>query len=182
MKKLLIASIIGLLPAVISASERKINCDDFAKHIENELKKKEHGMNGFYGAYYYQKTNFFGMPVGKPELCTSYFINGTCEVTYKKRNCKAAGEEGDSYAIILLPGRIALFKQYHNALKQCAETSEDSCPLAAQTMRKLEEKMDMCSQCIDLYNQGKAEASKKDKEEKVRKDAFDKLINDTNKK
>ena len=48
-------------------------------------------------------------------------------------------------------------------------------------MRKLEEKMDMCSQCIDLYNQGKAEASKKDKEEKVSKDAFDKLINDTNK-
>ena len=150
MKKLLIASIIGLLPAVISASERKINCDDFAKHFENELKKKEHGMNGFYGAYYYQKTNFFGMPVGKPELCTSYFINGTCEVTYKKRNCKAAGEEGDSYAIILLPGRIALFKQYHNALKQCAETSEDSCPLAAQTMRNLKKKW-ICARNALIY-------------------------------
>ena len=173
MKKILmLTTVIGLLSTAIFASEKKINCDELARHIESKVTKEEHSDIGrFFGAFY-----------SGNELMSSYFINGSSEITYKICSCYSAGQKDDSTAIKLLPDRIKLFQQYQNALKRCDESSQTPSKLAFVTRHSLSDRMHMSSQCIALYEKGKIEANQKHKEEVVKKETFENFIHDANKK
>ncbi len=181
MKKLLIAFMIGLLPAVISAQEKQINCDDLAAHIEDRIWGMEHyGDGSDAGVFYNQDKN------GLKRLAVHFRIKTTGPLThFRSIDCKAAGEENNQNASHKLFGSIAQFKQFQKALDQCVENSGTSCPEASHTLSMLQEKMNMYSQCIALFKEGQASraaALKKDEEAKAKREAFDKFINDVNEK
>jgi hypothetical protein len=168
MKKILrITTILGLLPVVIFASEKQVNCDDLARHIKSEVAQLEHGGIRFFGAYYCRN-----------ELRSSFWT----AAEYRTSGCKEAGRDRDSSAIKILPGRITLFQRYQNALKRCVGASEISSSLASQTIKDLQEKLDMSSQCIALYNEGVAEVLKEKQEKTAKREALETYIRDSNKK
>jgi hypothetical protein len=171
-KTLRITIILGLLPAVIFASEKQINCDDLALHIKSEVAQAEYSGSGrSFGVYYCRN-----------ELRSSYFVNDSAEVRYKDFGCKEAGRYGKLDAITILPDRITLFQKYQNALKRCVEASETPSSLASQTIQDLQKKMDMSSQCIVLCNEGVAEVLKEKQEKTAKREALETYIRDSNKK
>ena len=180
MKKLLIALMIGL-PAVICAQEKPINCDDLAHHIEDWIWGIEHyGDGSDAGVFYKQDKN------GLKRLAVHFRIETTGPLThFRSIDCKAAGEQNNQNASHKLFDSIAQFKQFQKALNQCVENSGTSCPEALHTLNMLQEKMDMYSHCIALFNEGhatRAAALKKAAEAKAKEEALDKFINDANKK
>ncbi len=180
MKKLFITSMIGLLPAVIAAQEKQINCDDLSDHIKDRIWGMEHFSDGrFSGVFYYQDIHAL------KRLAVNIHIKGTGGPTLSSIDCKEAGEENNKNASYKLFDSIAQFKQFHKTLNQCVENSGISCPEALHALNMLQEKMDMYSRCIALFNEGhatRAAAMKKAAEAKAKEEAFDKFINEVNKK
>jgi hypothetical protein len=155
MKKLLIVSIIGLLPAIIFAQAKQVNCDDLARYIEKNLAEM-----GRSGAHY--RLPLSPLSFGKPELWVSFWetsLDGT-EEKYKRRECKVAGKKNEKKAKKLLSDRAKTFEWYQNGLKECIKTSNVTSDVASKMVDDLQKKKDMCLQCIKLFEKGRIEEIK----------------------
>ncbi len=180
-----VASIFGLMPAITFAAQERVNCDDLAHHIQEEL--SEMPGKAIRNRSIWPSKNTL-MVLGDD---WKYNSAGTHIIGKEPRliNCDRSPDRLhlSAYDLQIVSDTSKKLLQYRNSLKHCLKNSSFRSPVATKTMDALQQQIDLNSQCTALHEQSfdnaikrqKAAMAKREKEQK-QKEAMEDYINATN--